>query len=111
MAHTHSLPEGTRVGLRLARARDEAPLKALLARAGAEYNDLDVARLVRFDPRQRMVICASQLFDGTELVVGLGAIWLDGDRPELLVADDRLGEQLRALMSDSLRELARARAA
>jgi hypothetical protein len=87
------------------------PVTALVARTGAQYSDLDVARLVRFDPRQRMVICASELFEGTELVVGAGAIRLDSDWPEVLVADQRLGEELGVLMCDSLRELKRARAA
>ena len=111
MADTHLLGDGTRVGLRLARARDETPIKALLARTGMRYSDLDVARLVRFDPRRRMVVCASELHHGTELVVGLGAIRLDSDRPDLVVADDRLSEKLSELVSDSLRKLQRARAA
>jgi hypothetical protein len=58
-----------------------------------------------------MVVCASELFEGTELIVGLGAIRLDSERPEVLVADERLGEHLDGLMSDSLRQLQRARAA
>jgi hypothetical protein len=111
VARTHTLPGGARVLLRVARARDEAPVKALVARTGAQYSELDVARLVRFDPRRRMVVCASELFEGTELVVGFGAIRLDSDRPELVVADERLGEQLDELMSNSLRQLQRARAA
>jgi hypothetical protein len=111
MAHTHSISDGTRVGLRLARARDETSVKALAARIGAHYSDLDIARLVRFDPRQWMVICARALWHGTEVVVGVGAIRLDRDQPELLVVDDRLGEELGELMRHSLRELQRARAA
>jgi hypothetical protein len=111
VARTHTLPGGSRVLLRLARARDEAPVNALIARTSARYSELDVARLVRFDPRRRMVVCASELFEGTELIVGLGAIRLDSERPEVLVADERLGEHLDGLMSDSLRQLQRARAA
>jgi hypothetical protein len=111
MAQTYSLPGGTRVRLRVARARDEAPVTALVARAGAECSDLDIARLVRFDPRKRMVVCASALLDTTELVVGVGAIALDSDRPELLVVDDGLGDELGELLWGSLRELQRARAA
>jgi hypothetical protein len=111
VARTHTLAPGTRVRLRLASARDEAPVKALIARTGARYSDLDVARLVRFDPRGQMVVCASELFEGTELVVGFGAIRLDSDRPELLVADERLGDQLAELVCNSLRQLQRARAA
>jgi hypothetical protein len=111
MARTYALPGGTRVSLRLARARDEASVLALLTRTGAQCSELDVARLVRFDPRQRMVVCASALLDRTELVVGVGAIPLEHNRPELLVVDDRLGEELGELLWGSLRELQRSRAA
>ena len=110
-ANTYGLPGGARVSLRLARARDEASVLALIARTGAECSELDVARLMRFDPRRRMVICASTLLDVTELVVGVGAITLNGERPELLVVDERMGEELGHLLSSSLRELQRGRAA
>jgi hypothetical protein len=111
MARTYSLADGTRVGLRLARARDEASVTALFARTGVEGSDLDIARLVRFDPRRRIVICARSLLDATAPVVGVGAIPLTSDRPDLVVVDDRVGEDLAELLEGSLCELQRARAA
>ena len=95
--------------MRLARARDEASLRVLVTRSGAACTELDIARLVRFDPRERMVVCA--LLDTTDVVVGVGAIPLDSHRPELLVVDEQLGEELEELLSFSLYELRRARAA
>jgi hypothetical protein len=109
MALTYRLPDGARVGLRLARARDEAAVRALVARSGAPCSELDVARLVRFDPRRRMVICA--LLETTEVIVGVGAIPLDSNRLELLLVDEQLGEELGELLGSSLYELQRARAA
>lgn len=109
LAHSVTLPGGVRVRLRLARARDEASVRALMARTGAPCSELRLARLVRFDPREKMVICA--LLDTTEVVVGVGAIPFDSDRPELLLVDEQLGEALDELLSSSLRQLQRARAA
>lgn len=109
MAHSFTLPGGTRVRLRLARARHEPSVRALVARTDAECSELDIARLVRFDPRERMVICV--LLDTSEVVVGLGAISFDSDRPELLLVDEQVGEELNELLSSSLHELRRARAA
>ena len=109
LAHTSTLRGGLRVRLRLARPRYEASVRGLALRAGAGYSELDVARLVRFDPRERMVICA--LLDTTDVVLGVGAIRFDSDRPELLVVDEQLGGELRELLRRSLCELQRARAA
>lgn len=109
MAQSATLGGGTRVRLRLARARDQSSVKALIERTGAECSELEITRLVRFDPRERMVICA--LLDTTEIVVGVGAISFDSDRPELLVVDEQVGEELGELLSSSLHELRRARAA
>jgi hypothetical protein len=109
MAQSSTLAGGTRVRLRVARARDQASVEALVARTGAGCSDLEIAKLVRFDPRERMVICA--LLDITEVVVGVGAIPFDSDRPERLVVDDQVGEELGELLSSSLHELRSARAA
>jgi hypothetical protein len=98
LAYTHPLPRGPRVHLRLARARDSEGIAALLRDAGHKAEQLDVARLVRFDPRARCVICATGLADGRERVVGVGAIALGGREPELLVVDETLTEGLRELL-------------
>ena len=64
--------------LRLVQRRDEPAIRALLAqRAATSIEDLDVMRIVRFDPRRRAVICATTAGWRTETLVGLGAIELD----------------------------------
>jgi hypothetical protein len=109
LGRSTTLPGGQRVRLRLARARNEASVRDLVARTGGAHSELDIARLVRFDPRERMVICA--LLDTTDMAVGVGAIRMDSDRPELLIADEQVGEALAQLLETSLHELQRARAA
>lgn len=86
-ARTHALPGGTPVRLRLARRTDAASVAALLAGCGIEASELDVARLLTFDPAVRAVVCACAPVDGRETVVGIGAIDLDADaEPDTLVA-------------------------
>src|SRR5436305_9194420 len=99
--------DGSRVHLRVARSSDAAPIRELFTRrseaGGSGSGDLQVARLVNFDPRERCVLTATALVDGAETVVGAGSIGLDDDpgpdpRPELVVVDpdapDGLDEML-----------------
>ncbi len=77
-------------------------IKAFLAERGLAVDDLELARLLRFDPRRRAVICASTLIDVREAVVALGAIMLDTSAPDIvLVGHDPDGE-LRALLVAAL---------
>lgn len=57
---------------------------------------------MRFDPRRRVVICASALIESSETVVGVGAIGLGDREPELLVVDDQLTEGLDVLLRRAL---------
>ncbi len=82
-----------------------------MARTGAPYSELDVARLVRFDPRRHAVICAMALLGGSETVVGVGEIALDADEPTLLIVDRDRCDGLDDLLSALLRALRDARAA
>jgi hypothetical protein len=112
LARTYALPRGPRVCLRLARVRDLPSVGQLLERQGIEPDELELARLMRSNPRRRLVICATALIDGAETVVGIGAIELDGrdahPRPSLVVADDRITDGLVPLLSDALVGRARA---
>ena len=84
LARFDVLPRGPRVCLRLARPRDAAGIVDLFWSHGLEPDELEVARLVRFDPRRRIAICATALIDSVETVVGIGAIHLEdsaGGRP------------------------------
>ncbi len=103
--------------LRLARVGDLPGLEDLFARQGRPDDDLELARLVRSDPRRRLVICATALIGSVPTVVGVGAIHLGprSAQPELLVVDDGvtdgLGELLAAALHGRARALAGARAA
>jgi hypothetical protein len=84
----------------MTRSSDAVPIGALLEDVESAAGDLDLARLVHFDPRRRCVICATGLIDGSETMVGIGSIALDSDgvsEPDTLVvaeghADGRAGE-------------------
>ena len=89
---------------------DAPAIRALFARQGLEVDELDVARLVRSDPRRRAVICADTLVGPTETIVALGAIDLDAATPDTIVAEAELREELSALIVDALASRVRARA-
>lgn len=99
-ARTHALPGGPPVRLRLARRSDAPAVRGLLAGA----SEVEVARLLAFDPAARAVICACAPIDGRETVVGIGAIDLRrGAEADVLVAStDGLGE----LLAETLRRRA-----
>ena len=125
LARYYVLPRGPRVCLRLARIRDMPGIQELFARHGLAPDELELARLVRADPRRQIVICATALVNGAETIVGVGAIDLErtpGREPEpmsdqepmLLLVDDRLTDGLEELLADALmgraQALSRARA-
>ena len=60
--------------------------------------------MVRYDPRRRLVICATTPLDGTEAIVGVGAIELDASElePDTIVVDDRLTDGLADLLAAAL---------
>lgn len=108
--HTHALPGGYQVRVRLARACDERAIRDLAATRGFEADPLEVARSMRFDPRHRLVISATALIDSRETFVGLAAVDLDRGEPfepDTLIVDERI-EGLGALLVSAL--VARARA-
>jgi hypothetical protein len=103
LAQTYPLPRGPRVRLRLATPRDASAIQALVERcAAAPTPHVDVAALVSFDPRDRVVICATALTASGETVLGVGVVDLDGaDRPMLFV-DRELTDGLDELLSRAL---------
>ena len=119
LARSYELPNGPRVCLRLARVRDQGAIEQLFARTGRPIADLEIARAVRSDPRQQVVICATALVEYTETVVGFGAIAVGaaedpgGPRPWLLVVDETegLGPLLTGALAGRALALHRARAA
>jgi hypothetical protein len=111
LSRTYELPSGPRVRLRYARRSDAPGLRALLRQRGIEPTDLELSRLVRYDPRRRAVICATAPIGGTELIVGVGAIDLQDEvPPDTLVVDEGLTDGLADLLAAALVGRAKARA-
>jgi len=103
LSRSYELPAGPRVRLRLARRSDLPGIRALLRQRGVEASDLELERLVRYDPRQRIVLCAMAPVRAAETVVGVGAIDLDAAaEPETIVVDERLTDGLGTLLAEAL---------
>lgn len=105
LASSYLLPRGPRVRLRLPQLRDAPAIGELLRSQGRGPEDLEAARLVRFDPRRRLVICATALIGARETVVGIGAIDLEPGRqtqPDTLVVDRELTDGLDGLLARAL---------
>ncbi len=123
MARYYVLPRGPRVCLRLARVRDLAGIEDLFMRQGLFPSQIELARLVRSDPRREVVITAVALVEATERILGVGVIQVDAivadwgtdPEPSLLLVDHELTAGLEELLRDALtaraRTLAHARAA
>src|SRR5690349_14435546 len=105
MARFYTLPRGPRVCLRLARPRDVNGISDLFRAHGHDPEPLELARLVRSDPRQRLIVCATALVDGLETIVGVGEIDLrDGAEtdPAFVLVDEDLTEGLAELLTEAL---------
>jgi hypothetical protein len=100
LAGTHTLRDGSHVRLRIARPGDEPRIAKLLARVGVAATDLEVVRLLRFDPRVRVVVCATALIGAAETAVGLAAVDLasGASTPDTLVVDRCAGVGLDELL-------------
>ena len=89
----YPLADGSRVGLRVARPSDAAAIRDLVASHGEASHsaaELDIRRLVNYDPRHCCVICATALVDQGEQMIGVGSIELGevtggGREPELVL--------------------------
>lgn len=105
---SHRPEFGPRVRLRLPHRSDAAALRSLLARHGVDPNDLQLTSLLRFDPRERMVICATVAGMQPDEVVGVGVIDFRGDgTPGTLIADPGVEELLREALCELVRRRAR----
>ena len=114
LARYYDLPRGPRVCLRLARVADLPGLEDLFARQGQSVDGLELARLVRSDPRRRLVICAAGLIGSVPTVVGVAAVSLGAggsDAPDLLVVDSDMTDGLDELLVAAVNGRAEALAA
>jgi hypothetical protein len=106
---TYPLEDGPRVRLRLAWRGDEPAVRDLLRRRDVEASELELRRLLLFDPKERVVLCAFAPIDGSETLVGIGAIDLgEAAEPDTLVVDERLAGGLSSLLGEALVGRARA---
>lgn len=104
LARSYVVADDVRVILRLARVRDLDAVADLFAREGNGLSRLEVARLLRSHPRERLMLCATALIGGREVVVGFGTISLihEGVTPTLIVADTARAPGLGALLGEAL---------
>ena len=103
LSRSYELPSGPRVRLRLARPSDLPGIRALLAQHGLPATEIGLERLVRYDPRRRLVICAMAPLAGTETLVGVGAIELRLDaEPDIVVVDEDLTDGLATVLREAL---------
>jgi hypothetical protein len=109
LRRTFPVPGGPSVRLRMAGPADRAHVRALLESRGLPVDELEIRRLLAFDPARRMVLGAFAPIEGAETLVGLGAIDQGEEAPDLLVVDDRLGGALAELLGRVLIERARPR--
>ncbi len=99
----HRLADGTSVTLRHPHRRDRDGVRALLRAAGIATGELELSRVLRFDPRERAVAVALEPAPGGERVVAVAAIDLRaGAEPDLLVADPGRGPALPTLLAGAL---------
>lgn len=111
LRRTFPVAGGPPVRMRMAGPSDRALVAALLERRGLAAGDMDMRRLLAFDPARRHVLCALAPLDGAEVLAGLGAIDFGEDAPDVLVVDDRFGPALSELLGRVLIERSRSRRA
>jgi len=112
LARSYPLPTGERARLRLLRQSDAAAVRQLLVDAGDVPDELEVRRLLSFDPRHRIAIAAATPRPRAQALLGAGAIDLiPGAEPDVIVVDPSCGEALEDLLSSGLRARARRAAA
>jgi hypothetical protein len=103
LSRTHPLADGTRVHLRLPHGGDRRGLAALHDRLGAPLDAMRLARILRFDPRACVSVCAT-VFEGlAEELVAYGHVRHDGSS-ELIVADEALAPGVALLVRAALAE-------
>ena len=110
LARSYPLPTGERVRLRLLRKSDAAAVRQHVV--GAVPDELEVRRLMSFDPRHRIAIAGVTPRPRAEALLCAGAIDLiPGADPDAIVVDPSCGDALEDLLSSALRARARRAAA
>lgn len=97
------LDSGARVRVRMAHASDGPRLRELLERLGLHADDLELARAVRFDPREHTTLVAASLVDRSEELVGLALMDRRMMTPELVVGDEQHAPGVVRTLEDAVR--------
>ena len=103
---TYTLADGVQVRFRLAGPGDLHGVTALVNATGVELDQLELARLLRTDPRRQAMVCATALLDARETVLGFAAApliagALSGES-SLVISDQQPGDELRELLVQAL---------
>ena len=109
LRRTFPVPGGPHVRLRLAGPSDRPHVRSLLERRGVDATELELRRLLAFDPARRHVLCALAPLEGQDPLVGIGAIDAGADAPDVLGVDERLAGGLAEVLGRVLVERARPR--
>ena len=109
LRRTFPIPGGPPVRLRMAGPSDRRAVAALLERRSIPAAELELRRLLAFDPARRHVPCALAPVDGAEVLAGFGAIDVGEDAPDTLVIDERFTPGLSEVLGRVLVERARPR--
>src|SRR4051794_34436487 len=102
-----ALPNGIRVLLRLPHGSDRNALAELHERSGLAVTELDLSRLLRFDPRRRTAVCVTAWVGGTHALVGFATADHAADEPELVLTAEALAAELGALLTAAVFERVR----
>jgi acetyltransferase len=126
LSTAHELDDGSRVRVRLTRPTDAALVREFVDGLSEETrirrflgstpdaSEAMVRHFTFYDPRERMMLAAMMLVDGTERVVGLAdAAFLATGLAEIgvVVGDDNQGQGLGKLLSEAVASVALQRGA
>jgi hypothetical protein len=106
-----TLENGLRVRFRLPHAADRRGLQALFARGHSPIGELHARRLLRFEPRGRVALCAVAPVGGRESLVGFAAAAPGGGPPEVVLADEAVAPGMSLELRDRVVQVAAQRAA
>ena len=102
--HSTALDNGARILLRLPHTSDRGPLAELHERAGMVVDELELSRLLRVVPRERIAVCATSWVGGTHALVGFASGRPGAVEPEVLLVAAPFAEQLGGLLTAALQE-------